>query len=70
MIEPTAQPIDSATRLDVQAALRRLTARQRTAVFLRAEGFTLAEIGSTLGTKKAAVSRLLGRAYERIRAEM
>ncbi len=70
MIEPTAEPVDSVTRLDVQAALRRLTDRQRTALALRLEGFTLAEVGAALGTKRAAVCRLLGRAYRAIRAEM
>ncbi len=70
MIEPTAEPVDAATRLDIQAALRRLTDRQRTALVLRAHGYKLHEIGAALGTKKAAVCRLLGRAYERIRAEV
>ncbi len=60
-----------ATRLDLRAAIKRLTPKQRTALALYLDGHTQAEIGERLGgIKRAAVCRLLQRAYQAIRAEM
>jgi RNA polymerase sigma factor (sigma-70 family) len=50
----------------VVAALAALSAKERTAVLMREEGFTHREIADTLGTTTASVGTLLARALLRL----
>ena len=49
-------------RLDLEAALKRITPRQRQAVELTAEGYTECEIAQALGISQPAVYKLLVKA--------
>lgn len=49
-------------RLDLEAALERITPRQRQAVELTAEGYTECEIAQALGISQPAVTKLLDKA--------
>lgn len=58
---------DEAQRVDLLAALEKLTPRQRQAVELFAQGYTQEEIGQALGIKQPSVLRLIRRAAAKMR---
>ena len=59
---------DSAGRLDLAAALSRLTDDQRTALLLQQEGYELSEIGDILGVPVGTVKSRISRAKQTMRA--
>ncbi len=59
---------DSAGRLDLAAALSRLTEDQRTALLLQQEGYELSEIGDILGVPVGTVKSRVSRAKQTMRA--
>ena len=59
---------DSAGRLDLAAALSRLTEDQRTALLLQQEGYELSEIGDILGVPVGTVKSRISRAKQTMRA--
>lgn len=58
---------DSAGRLDLAAALSRLTDDQRTALLLQQEGYELSEIGDILGVPVGTVKSRISRAKQTMR---
>ena len=63
---PAPDP-DSAGRLDLAAALSRLTEDQRTALLLQQEGYALEEIGEALDVPVGTVKSRLSRAKSTLR---
>ena len=59
---------DSAGRLDLRAALSRLTEDQRTALLLQQEGYALEEIGEALDVPVGTVKSRISRAKKTMRA--
>ena len=65
--EGPAPDRDDAGRLDLQAALKRLTEDQRTALLLQQEGYELSEIGQALDVPVGTVKSRLARAKSTLR---
>lgn len=65
--EREAPDTDSAGRLDLAAALSRLTEDQRTALLLQQEGYELSEIGAILDVPVGTVKSRLSRAKNTMR---
>ena len=61
----TAEDID--LRMDIEAAIQRLTAKQHRALMCHLAGYTQAEIAVLVGIDRSNVARRVQRAYERIR---
>lgn len=61
---------DSAGRLDLHAALGRLTEDQRTALLLQQEGYELSEIGDILDVPVGTVKSRLARAKQTLRTQL
>ena len=59
--------VDSAGRLDLRAALAKLTEDQRTALLLQQEGYALEEIGHILDVPEGTVKSRLSRAKNTLR---
>ena len=66
--EGPAPEADSAGRLDLLAALSRLTEDQRTALLLQQEGYALEEIGEALDVPVGTVKSRIFRAKKTMRA--
>lgn len=65
--EGPAPDRDDAGRLDLQAALKRLTEDQRTALLLQQEGYELSEIGQALDVPVGTVKSRIFRAKKTLR---
>ena len=65
--EGPAPDRDDAERLDLQAALKRLTEDQRTALLLQQEGYELSEIGQALDVPVGTVKSRIFRAKQTLR---
>ena len=65
--EGPAPERDDAGRLDLQAALKRLTEDQRTALLLQQEGYELSEIGQALDVPVGTVKSRIFRAKKTLR---
>ena len=57
-------------RLDLRAAMETLTAKQRKAVVLYAQGYTQEEIAERDGVGQSAICKRIGRAVDRIKCNM
>jgi RNA polymerase sigma factor (sigma-70 family) len=72
--DPPADPSRHAEQEDlvvrVRQVLGKLNRRDRTALLLRAEGFSHREIGEALDTTTKSVGTLIARALERLAAEL
>jgi len=66
-VEPADDTRDIAS---ARAALRRLSARDRMLLTLRAQGLSYREIGVAAGIRETSVGRLLARAVDRIKREL
>ena len=60
---------DLILRLDLEAALERLTARQRQAIQLVMEGYTECEIAEEMGVSQPAVFKLVAKARFALRKD-
>ncbi len=65
--EGPAPEADNAGRMDLNAALSRLTEDQRTALLLQQEGYDLSEIGHILNVPVGTVKSRLSRAKQTLR---
>ena len=67
--DPTFDETTQARWLDVRAAMRRLSALERTALILTAiEGWTYSEVATALGTSDGALRAAVSRAREKLEA--